>query len=79
MTEPVSERPPAKRWFWKICLILAVVAAILWFAVSLETGKKEPAGQPVARSTDWAPEPTGPVVPVTLPKTPMTNTPEKAP
>jgi hypothetical protein len=62
-----------------MAFLIVVVAGVLWFAAPWETAKKAPPAEPVARSTDWAVEPTGPAVPVNLPKTQMTNVPNKTP
>jgi hypothetical protein len=80
MTISTSDAGSSGKWWWRIALLVLIIAVIVWFAPSLGT-KKEAAssGEPVVRSTDWAPEPTGPKVPVNLPKTRMTNVPEKAP
>ena len=63
MQDSVSKRSPTHRWYWR-CQPEAQQAAPV---------------PPVAKSTEWAAEPAGPAVPVNLPKTPMTNTPDKAP
>lgn len=78
MTDPVFEGPPVRQWAWIFGVALVVVAAIFWLGGALDTDHSASSAQPVGRSTEWAPEPTGPAVPVNLPKTPMTNAPDKA-
>jgi len=79
VSDPVSDVRPARKWLWVIVLILLFVLVIGWFANPLGTGTiVEPAvvpAEPVAPSTDLTPAPEGSAVPVTLPETPMTNTP----
>jgi hypothetical protein len=82
-------RPTAK-WMWRIGVIV-VTALIVWFAIPFGPRRAErpvppvtqsravPQSKSTTQSTEWAPEPTGPSVPINLPKTPMTNVPEKAP
>ncbi len=80
MTIPVFDPAASGKWWWRIAALVVVIAVIFWFAGSLGPKKDEAqTAQPTVRSTDWAPEPTGPKVPVNLPKTRMTNVPEKTP
>jgi hypothetical protein len=79
MQDSVSKRSPNHRWYWLTALLAVVVAGALWLGALWGTGNKAAPVQPVAKSTEWTAEPTGPAVPVNLPKTPMTNTPDKAP
>lgn len=66
----------SSRMFWIIVLILLLVLVIGWLVSPM--GKVETvqqAGEPAAQESDWAEEPTGPAVDVTLPEAPMTNAP----
>jgi hypothetical protein len=75
VTDPAPDNPPSKRLL-KVVLVVVVIVAI--FLVAKPLGYRQPA-PPEPQSTEWANEPEGPAVPVTLPKTPMTNVPEKPP
>ena len=79
MTEPEFDTGVTGRRLRIFLVILVLVAVIIWFVAPFGTTKQEAPVQPVTQSKDWAPEPTGPAVPVNLPKTPMTNVPDKAP
>lgn len=75
MTDPDSGGKPTGRLLWAVILILLLVLVIGWFANPF--GKVEQGQQagPQQMSTDWAEEPTGEAVDVTLPKTEITNAP----
>jgi len=69
MTDPVRDGRANSRWLWAIVLIIIAVAVTYWLASPLgEQAKVEPT-KPQAQSTEWAPTPEGPAVPVTLPTT----------
>jgi hypothetical protein len=75
MSDQLGGSRTNKKWVWTLVLVLLAIGAAVWFARPLgETAKVEPSG-PAAQSTEWAPEPEGSAVPVTLPKTQMTNVP----
>ncbi|WCT78605.1 hypothetical protein [Novosphingobium humi] len=77
MTDPASELPPARKWFSIALVILVLVVLFLWYSPHSGKPKQEQPVAPTPRSTEWAPEPTGPAVPVNLPRTPMTNVPDR--
>jgi len=52
-----------------------LVVVIVWFMNPLGQTADAPAPEEAGQSTEWAPAPEGPAVDVTLPQTPMTNTP----
>ncbi len=79
MPDPACAIPSARGWAWIVGLIMIVIATIIWLGASLEAAGKPSPVQPVARSTDWAIQPTGPAVRVNLPAIRMANTPGKAP
>jgi hypothetical protein len=80
MPDSISKPPASHRWYWLTALLALLVAGGIWLGALWEPVSKIPvAAQPVAKATDWAVQPAGPAVPVTLPKTPMTNTPDKTP
>ena len=71
MTNPVEEKSPASKWFWIMVLVLLLAVSIYWFSDSVgETEPASPVGA-AAQSTEWAQEPEGEAVPVTLPNTPL--------
>lgn len=68
------------KWFWIIIILLLLVVLIVWLwnpsgDTSGIIADLEATGEPTAEATDWAIEPDGPKVPVTLPTTQMTNVP----
>jgi len=76
MTDAAPHSRPGLRWLWWTGLLVAVALAVFWLGAPWQTGPKTGSAQPVAKSTNWAIEPTGPAVPVNLPKTEMTNAPD---
>ena len=77
MSDPVRETKTASRWLWLVAAALLVIGALFWFAKPLSKPDKVAIAKPVAQSTEWAEEPKGPAVPVTLPTTPLKNVPVK--
>ncbi|MBN9143681.1 MULTISPECIES: hypothetical protein [unclassified Novosphingobium] len=77
MKDPVSGPSPAKRWLSAIMVLLLVLVLTIWYVAPPSKPKQEQQARPAPRSTEWAPEPAGPAVPVNLPKTPMTNVPDQ--
>ncbi|WP_067734310.1 hypothetical protein [Novosphingobium naphthalenivorans] len=56
------------KWFWIIIILLLLVVLVVWlWKPSGDTSGIVPAPVPTGQSTDWAVEPDGPSVPVTLP------------
>lgn len=80
MQDSVSRRSPTSQWYWLTAgpTCGGNRGAGLSPGGPWGTGNKAALVQPVATSTDWALDPTGPAVAVNLLKTPMTNTPEIA-
>lgn len=75
MSDPVRKTKTAGKWLWPVVMTLFVIAALFWFAKPLGEPEKIGSAKPVAQSTEWAEEPEGPAVPVTLPTTPLKNVP----
>lgn len=75
MSDPVRETKTAGKWLWPVVVTLLVIGALFWFAKPLGEPEKVGTAKPAAQSTEWAEEPKGPAVPVTLPTTPLTNVP----
>lgn len=73
MNDPVRDKGHARKWLWTAVLILLALGAAFWFAKPLGEPTKVTATKPTAQSTEWAPVPDGPAVPVTLPNTPLRN------
>ena len=66
----MDESAPTGRakWFWIIIILLLIVVFAIWlWKPSGNTGDIAAAPEPTGQSTDWAVEPAGPKVPVTLP------------
>jgi hypothetical protein len=75
MNDPVRETKSAGKWLWLVALVVVVIGSLFWFAQPLGESEGDEAAKPVAQSTEWAEEPEGPAVPVTLPTTPLKNVP----
>lgn len=76
MVDSTPGRKPANRLIWLLAAALVIAVAFIWFAKPAGESTQAPPAKPVAQSTDWTAEPQGPAVPVKLPDTPMTNTPD---
>jgi hypothetical protein len=75
MIDPMRETKTARKWLWPVIATLFVIGALFWFAKPLGESQKVGITKPAVQSTEWAEEPEGPAVPVTLPTTPMMNAP----
>jgi hypothetical protein len=75
MSDPLGGSKTAKKWVRTLGLVLLAIGAAVWFARPLGEPTMVEPSRPAPQSTEWAPEPEGSAVPVTLPKTPMTNVP----
>jgi hypothetical protein len=75
MNDPVRKTRTASKWLWPVVVALFVIGALYWFAKPLGEPEKVLTAKPVAQSTEWAEDPEGPAVPVTLPTTPLKNVP----
>jgi len=64
-------------WLWIFAVFAILVIIGLFYFAPFHTVTPEEESTPTAPSTEWTEAPTGPAVPVDLPKTPMTNVPEK--
>lgn len=75
MTSSNRHKKSNQKRTWTIVLILLAIGASLWFAKPLDVSRKAETSKPAAQSTEWALEPEGTAVPVTLPDTPLRNVP----
>lgn len=73
----MAEPAPAGRgkWLWIVVIVVLLVVLVAWLIRPAGEDSEIAADAPATQSTEWAVEPEGPKVPVTLPDTPMTNTP----
>jgi cytochrome c-type biogenesis protein CcmH/NrfF len=62
------------KWLWIVLVLVLLVVLAIWIARS-QKERDLVVTVPAGQETEWAVEPTGPAVPVTLPTTPMTNAP----
>ncbi len=76
MNNPTGGKKSARHMIWVIGLV--VLFAVFAFMLARPLGETEsgPAAKPAPQSTEWAEEPKGLAVPVTLPTTPMKMEPE---
>jgi hypothetical protein len=77
MSDPLREDSAMKKWVWAFLLVLLAIGVTVWFARPWAEPTKVETSGPAPQSTEWAPEPEGSAVPITLPKTPMTNVPDE--
>jgi hypothetical protein len=71
MDNPTGGKKSSRHMIWVVGLVVLFAVFAFMFARPLGETESDPAAKPAPQSTEWAEEPKGPAVPVTLPTTPM--------